>query len=230
MGGVSLGIKGALVALSAVMLFGASSISPKKIALPPEPKPIVTEYKSEESEAWLWDTLMQLTGGDEIITAGIMGYFWRESFFRSDAVAGWPHAMKYKGEDHCKLFTERINKGLESGDSRDDFIRSTNRKYGGYGLGQWSSPVYLESLYDFAKEWGTTISDAKMQCAFTVQSIKEAEDGELWRQLQQAPTARSAGILIATLYDGTTTGNEFIGSAAALFYGEHAAVYQEGRT
>jgi len=42
------------------------------------------------------------------------------------------------------------------------------------------SKPYLEALYNFAQEWGTSIGDAEMQCAFMAWSIKY-QTPKLWK-------------------------------------------------
>ena len=64
-----------------------------------------------------------------------MGYFWRESKFRSDAVAGWPTNLAAYGKDYCIIVTTQVNEGLSDGSSRKYFIDTIHNKFGGYGLG-----------------------------------------------------------------------------------------------
>lgn len=182
----------------------------------PTPRPVVvTEYKSADSEAWLWDCLSRYSPSDEV-TAGIMAYYYRESLWRSDAVAGWAVSQAYSGVDHCKDFTETIDAGLADGSTREEFIMRCHDQYGGYGLGQWSAPHYTAALYDFAREWGTSIADAEMQCAFTVWSMQSIP--ELWEALLEADAPARAGWLIGILYDGTPAGAESISRMAEVFY------------
>lgn len=131
-----------------------------------------------------------------------MGYFWRESFFKSNATAHWATVSPYLGRDIPVEFTAEVDIGLKDGSTRDYFIESIRERIGGYGLGQWYSYHYLEDLYDYAQEWGSSISDAEMQCAFVVESMK-AED-ELWDYLLEAKDAYWAGLIIAYRYDGLT--------------------------
>lgn len=183
----------------------------------PTPRPVVVlEYRDPGAEAWIWETLNGYTG-DELITAGIMGYFWRESCYRSDAVAGWTRAEAMTGTDPCLAFVETVDSGLADGSSREYFCKYARYKYGGFGLGQWSWPDSLERFYDFAQAWGTSIGDAEMQCAFVVHDIQTAMP-ELWAELQDCTTAREAGRLIAVWYDGTRTGVEAISAAASEIY------------
>lgn len=179
---------------------------------------VVTEYKSEESEAFLWDCLNEYTGS-EYLTAGIMGYFWRESFFRSDATAGWtdnPVYNAHNGDNNPEEFTRRIDAGLADGSTRQAFIDEVSRDLGGYGLGQWQSPDYVGALYDFAREWGSSIGDAEMQCAFTVGHIRENE--ELWQKLCSTDDPYKAGLYIGVLYDGTTTGYQYIAASSKILF------------
>lgn len=181
----------------------------------PQPAVVVTEYKSEDSEVWLWDTLKKYSPSDEV-TAGIMAYYYRESFWRSDAVGGWAISQAYSGEDHCAAFTTAVDAGLADGSTREEFILRAHDQYGGYGLGQWGSQNYTAALYDFAQSWGTSIADAEMQCAFTVQSMMGMP--ELWAALLEADSPARAGWLIGILYDGTPAGAESISQMAGVFY------------
>lgn len=60
---------------------------------------VITEAKSEESEKWLWDTLMYYTQNNEYITAGILAVFARETYYKSNAIAHYYELPTDK--DHC---------------------------------------------------------------------------------------------------------------------------------
>ena len=148
-----------------------------------------------------------------------MGYFWRESFFRSDATAGWtanPVYNAHNGNLSPEEFTRMIDAGLADGSTREEFIQVVSRDRGGYGLGQWQSPDYVGALYDFAREWGSSIGDAEMQCAFTVGHIRENE--ELWQKLCSTDDPYKAGLYIGVLYDGTTTGYQYIAASSKILF------------
>lgn len=180
----------------------------------------ITEYKNEDSEEWLWNTLNKYTE-NEYITAGIMGYYWRESFFKSNAIAGWSYTMHQIGEDPCIEFQKIIDNGLSDGSTKEIFIPYIHHCNGGFGLGQWSSEHYLEMLYDYAQEWGTSIADAEMQCVFTIDSLKEFHE-EIYEILLTETNASTVGKYIATYYDGTNTGIEIIGLKAQYFYNKYS--------
>lgn len=187
----------------------------------PEPEIVVTRYQDEDSEAWLWDRLMEYTDGDEKITAGIMGYYWRESFFKSNATAHWATVNPYFQRDVPEEFTAEVDEGLEDGSTKDYFIESVRERIGGYGLGQWYSRHYLDHFYDFAQEWGTSIGDARMQCAFTIESMKD--EGELWGYLEASEDAYHAGRIIAYLYDGINGDYaEGLAYTASAYYEKYA--------
>ena len=116
---------------------------------PEDYEPIYTEYKSEESEEFLWNTLDRYSPS-EMITAGILGYFKRESELKSTAVSHWQNTLAVLGEDHCVIFTEAIDDGLLTEETREKFVNECHNKYGGYGLGQWSSAEYCNDLYSYA--------------------------------------------------------------------------------
>lgn len=209
--------------VAAVLIFTAStnSVTSSPVHYEPVREAVVTRYQDPEDEAWLWDRLMEYTGGDAKITAGILGYYWRESFLKSNATAHWATVNPYLGRDMPVEFTARIDAGLANGSTRDDFIESVRERIGGYGLGQWYSRHYLEDLYDFARDWGTSIGDADMQCAFTVQSMQA--EGDLWSHLEAAEDAYSAGLVIAYRYDGISGDYaEGLAGFAREFYGKYA--------
>lgn len=174
----------------------------------------VTEYRSEESAEFLWECLHKYAPND-YVAAGALAYFWRESEFRSDATAGWTSALACTGIDHCVIFTEQIDCGLEDGSTANEFFQTAHYQYGGYGLGQWSGSM-LNRLYTFACDWGTSIADAEMQCAFLMQDI-ENEYPDLWEELLSANNPKYAGALIGKWYDGTSS-YDYIGELALVYY------------
>ena len=177
---------------------------------------IITEYKKEASDDFLWNTLCKYLDNEKIV-AGIMGFFQRESKMRSDAVAGWG-SRDYEGYDSSQEFTQKVDEGLTDGSSRDYFINQVSTHLGGYGLGQWLSAHYLESFYDFAQEWGGSIGDAEMQCIFMIWSI-EHQTPKLWQQIQDETDVWIIGRKIGRLYDGTgELGAETIASYAVEYY------------
>lgn len=162
----------------------------------PAPAYRVTEVRNEEDAQWLWDTVNKYSPSEKL-TAGIMGFFFRESGFKSNCVANYYLTPSLKV---CEEFTEAIDAGLSDGSTKEQFIEQAHNK-GGYGLGQWWAFSYLEAFYDFAQEWGTSISDAEMQCAFIVWSIENQRPIVL-DQFNKYDTARAAGNAMACLYDG----------------------------
>lgn len=190
------------------------------------PSTVYTEYKSEQSELFLWNCLKKYAPND-VISAGILGYFWRESFFRSDSVSGWATVLAETGTDICLTVTAAVDEGLADASSREMFIYCIREQSGGYGLGQWFSMGYLETLYDYAREWGTSIGDAEMQCAFVVESLRE--NTELWEQLLATDDPETAGELIAIYYDGTSVGVGYIGDKAKEYYEKYHVDERESR-
>lgn len=182
---------------------------------------VVTKYKSEESNDIIFQALSQHSKNEKII-AGIMGYFYRESQMRSDAIAGWSQRDIRAKIDFSKDFTEKVDAGLKDGSTKEYFIEQVHIHFGGYGLGQWMSKYYLEALYDFAQEWGTSIGDAEMQCAFTIWSI-EYQTPKLWEQIKDEQDLWIIGRKIGHLYDGThELGAETIASFAQEYYKKYA--------
>lgn len=180
--------------------------------------PVYTEEDSKESEKYLWDKISEFSPSDHI-TAAVLGYFKRESEFRSDAVAGWHTAYRVHGVDHCDIFTQAIDEGLTDGSSRERFVNECKYKYGGYGLGQWSSVSYCDALYSFAQEQGKSIGDADMQCEFAILSMMD--DDILWPMLMGTESPYKAGMLIANLYDGTSE-VEYMANLACYYYDIYA--------
>ena len=177
----------------------------------------VTERKGRGAEQFLWDELSQHSPSD-VITAAVLSYFWRESQYRSDAVAGWATSMHGYGVDLCAKITSRTDRGLEDGSSRDYFIRKA-RKHGGYGLGQWYRKDFLEDLYDFAQESGESIGSAEMQCEFIFHSLKQ--DKDLWHRLKRCDDPEKAGRLIAIYYEGSPSAAPYVGYKAKQFYNKY---------
>ena len=171
------------------------------------PSIYVTELKTQESEDYLWSILSE-ESPNEYVAAGILGYFWRESYYRSDAVAHW---IMYE-EDPCEEFTEKLDNA-----NKDEFIELVQMA-GGYGLGQWYAKSHLESLYDFCKGYNTSFADAKMQCLFTIHMCTNEPD--VWETLQNVSNALVAGKVIGHLHDGSTVGAETIGAKAHQIYKE----------
>ena len=84
------------------------------------------------------------------------------------------------------------------------------------------SKKYLEKFYDFAQEWGTSIGDAEMQCAFTVWSI-ENQSQRLWEEIIDEKDIWIIGRKIGHLYDGTgELGSSTIASYAQEYYKKYA--------
>ena len=175
----------------------------------------VTKYKDAESEDFLWEILHEECPND-YVAAGILGYFWRESFYRSDAVVNWHMEKAATGNDPCAAFTEQLDQA-----DRKEFIRLVQAS-GGYGLGQWWAESHLRALYDFCKGYGrggsVSFADAAMQCRFTIHMC--TSDPKVWETLQNAQNALEAGKIIASLHDGTSTGIETIGAVAERIYKE----------
>ena len=177
---------------------------------------VITQRKSEDAENFLWETLNKYIDNEKIV-AGIMGYFYRESYYNSNSVAGlYLSGPEYEAKV-SQEFLETIDAGLEDGSSKEEFITKTKYQYGGYGLGQWCALLYLDSFYDFAQDWGTSIADAEMQCAFTVQSIKN-HPTELWDLIKDEENVEQIGRYIGIFYDGSPNGAEIMAGYAVKIY------------
>lgn len=80
-----------LIFVFAFMSFGGKELSEKH-------EPVYTKIHDEESEVYIWNELSKYSPNDQI-TAGIMGYFWKESRMKSNAVAGWDVRNRWKGQE-----------------------------------------------------------------------------------------------------------------------------------
>ena len=184
-------------------------------------EPVYTRRKSIKDEAWLWTELSEHSPND-IITAAVLSYFWRESQYRSDAVAGYNSSLHGYGRDLCQEVLDEFDPTLTEGDARKAFVKRI-RKYGGYGLGQWCSRAYLEDLYDYACTYETSLGDARMQCSFIFYSLQK--DEELWKRLCKCEDPEKAGRLVGIYYDGTQSGAPYIGYKAKKLYEKY---HEEG--
>ncbi len=184
------------------------------LSLPSPAYATITERKSKEAERLLWDEL-SLHSPSDVVTAGVLAYFWRESQYKSDAVTGWDTLQAYEGFDLCGYVVSKTDKGMEDGSSRQWFVEAV-RSCGGFGLGQWYATDYLEDLYDFARVYGGSIADAETQCAFVFHSLEQNE--KLWKRLKRCKDPARAGRLIAIYYDGSEDGAPYMGRKAKQFY------------
>ena len=181
---------------------------------------IITDLYNEEDIQYIWNELSKYSPSD-VITAGVMGYFWRESRFKSNAVAGWHIRNVGREDDICEEFTETIDAGLTDGSSKDYFFEMVTIYYGGYGLGQWLSMDYLEHFYSFIQKHEGSIGDATLQCEFVFESMQLNE--ELWQMLLECDTASQAGRRIGLYYDGASEeGVEYIAAAADQFFKKYS--------
>lgn len=182
---------------------------------------VVTQYKTKAAEEFLWETLSSMIDNEKIV-AGIMGYFKRESELRSDAVAGWPVRDARTKTNFSMEFTQKVDEGLADGSTKEYFIEQVHIHFGGYGLGQWLSENFLDKLYDFAQEHGTSIGDAEMQCAFVLWSM-EHQTPKLWKEIQNETDIWIIGRKIGHYYDGTgELGSSTIASHANEYYKKYA--------
>ena len=166
----------------------------------------------------VWDILKSLDVSDEV-AAGIMGYYYRESGFKTDALVGW---YLHPQSNINRKFVREVNKGLSEGSSREYFI-TTAHNAGGFGIGQWYAEKELGELYDYMQENNHLIDNLKGQCEYTVKSIKENQ--KLQSYLKDAKTADECAKWIAIYYDGASDiGIAVIRELAVEFYDEYAGV------
>ena len=178
----------------------------------------ITKRKEIESEDYLWEQLNKYIDNPKI-AAGILAFFWRESFCQSDSVAGYYYLGKTAGEKYCKNFRKIVDKGLVDGSTKKYFIE-TCQWHGGYGLGQWWPLDYIDAFYDFAQQWGTSIADAEMQCAFTIENIKNNPNG-LWDLIKDEDDIIKIGEYIGLYYDGSALGAELISWKIIEYYNRY---------
>ena len=185
---------------------------------------IVTQCKNEEHEKFIWDTLMRELNNEKIV-AGIMGYFKRESGLKSDAIPSFYLKDAWEKCDTSARYTEFLDSGLSDDSTREYLVEikleDGSPRNGGYGLGQWFSKRYLNKLYDFAQEWGTSIGDAEMQCVFMAWSIQN-QTPECWDKIKDAKNIYQIGRDIAVWYDGASEeGQGMIIQYAVEYYNKY---------
>lgn len=187
-----------------------------EIATEEENQIVITKHRSEESEQFLWDALMKYTDNNELLTTGILAVFKRESGYRSDAVCNW---YLFTEKDICTESVEKIDAGLADGSTRDTFINNCHNIIGGFGLMQIWSEHQAGDLYDFAQEWGTSIADAEMQCAFTVLEFEKLFPKQFARIRDEITDPYSAGKMTSAYLDGAKPiSQEVAGSYAIEIY------------
>lgn len=133
----------------------------------------IPEAYGDEQE--VWDCLVELCQSKEI-AAGIMGWFFRESRMKSDAVAGWD----VREEGTCEAFVKAVDDGME----KEEFIRQV-QNFGGYGLGQWVSYDYVGELYDYIKTNGYSLALVACIIVFVVGVIVQSISKVVKKRQQQ---------------------------------------------
>ena len=73
-------------------------LSPNALALDSKLDVITTQYKNKDSEDFLWEQVNKYSPSQEL-TAAILGFFWRESYYKSDAIANWSTLDKQNQKD-----------------------------------------------------------------------------------------------------------------------------------
>lgn len=171
-----------------------------------------TEYGYDSAKI-VWNIFNELTDNQYLI-AGLVGMAFRESKFQSNAVGGWHYLAGIK--DISKEFTEKIDIGLQDSSTKEIFVKEISEIYGGYGLFQYCGRDRLENFYDYAANWGTSISDVAMQCSFALHELKN-DYFDTYKQINVLKNAYDVGLLIGIYYDGTRS-YEAIGNFAYEFY------------
>ena len=165
-------------------------------------------YDRQAAADQIWNYLIDETQ-NEIISAGIMGYFKRESNYKVDAIPGWI----LRKDDICQPFTENLYEL-----NRDEFVQII-QNVGGYGLGQWYSTCYLRDFYDYCRIYECKYDNIEVQCDFIIWELQHYHG--LWEQLEEETDPYCAGLLIAALYDGASyNGRYTIASMSKNIYKE----------
>ena len=158
------------------------------------PEPIEKEF---------WDYI-NAQSPNECVTAVIMGIIYRESQFRSNAVAGWYLNLYY---DESGNFTKRIDTGLRDSSSLEDFIHTSRYVYGGYGLVQWCMPKTLAHYYNWMREHEVaTIADIKQQIDFIFWDL-QVNHWKTWAMIKDATDLYLINWWLTTYYEGTQSGD-----------------------
>lgn len=163
---------------------------------------------AQTADDYVWECLLNETN-DELISAGIMGYFERESGYKPDAIA---YFFLYK-DDVCAPFTEYLYT-LEL----EEFITEI-QSVGGYGLGQWYSDYHLKNFYYYFNNNGYEYDDIEAQCKFVVWSLKKLG---IWNKLKETTKPYTIGLLIGHMYDGAQEGSHTIASISERIYKERS--------
>lgn len=176
---------------------------------------VVTDGISNENAEILW-TFLRRYSVNETQAAGALGLFYREGQFTSNSLGWHHHRSAIAGYDIREPFIETVDAGLTDGSSLEYFIEYAQTT-GGFGLGQWYTDRYLTELYLYAQEWGTSIADAEMQCAYTIWSMNKNE--RLTAMLRDHPDNPSLfGWNVAVLYDGASEAGECISGMSLYYY------------
>ena len=154
-----------------------------------------------DSEQWLWDEISKWSPND-VVTASILGYFKRESGYKSDSVAGFITRNIGRETDICEEFTEKID-GMDYSEETIKYFSFWAWNYGGYGLGQWSHEKETPRFLKFVKDRDGSIADAALQCEFVVMDIQELLP-DLWDECVNDPDIYTIPLKIAYLYDGAS--------------------------
>lgn len=187
----------------------------------PQPKQyVVTEYDGFDpsSEDVLWEMCCEYAP-TEYAAAGAMGMIYRESRYKSDALCGWAN-IRFEDPTICEDFVAEVDAGLADGSSWDYFYTKVHDVHGGFGLVTWVSPEYLERLYKYAQDWGTSIADAEMQVSFLFHDV-EANDPELWETLCVSTSAQYCGEQFGIRYDRTYAWDAIGGFADQIYRRHH---------
>lgn len=168
-----------------------------------DPASVVSEYKNVEA---MWNLVEEYSPND-FITSAVVTQIWYESCCQSNVVGGC-NTVNYSGiHDYSEYITAEIDKGLVDGSTREAFITHRIDEYPcwGYGLIQWVEPAECEKLYDYAREYGTSIGDAEMQISFIFDNMRE-NFPEVWENLQEADNVGDAAVIFAHFIGGTYEG------------------------
>ncbi|MCR5474270.1 MAG: InlB B-repeat-containing protein [Lachnospiraceae bacterium] len=152
------------------------------------------EYDSDDDEATIWNFLSDKIGND-YGAAGVMGNLYAESGLRSNNLENM-YNERYGISD--EEYTRQVDSG-EYGNFTNDSA--------GYGIAQWTFPTRKQGLLEFARSWGTSISNLRMQLEYLWKELTETYGG-LLESLRSAGNVREASDRFMTIFENPADQSE----------------------
>ncbi len=150
------------------------------------------ELQGSTPEEAIWAYLIS-KGFSEEATAGIMGNWYEESNFRSNAVQGdYLHSnLKEYDEEKTKEFQAM---------GADGFAHDKTGG-GGYGLAGWTYWTRKRNLYNFATDQGKGIDDLKMQLDFFMWECENGFNSLLEDSFKKSTSISEAALQFHSVYE-----------------------------